>query len=48
MNLIPIYISQIDSLPPPERADYARYVAFVLSGDEYPDFNPLQYLETWH
>lgn len=45
---LPTYTPQLESLPPPERADYAKYIDFVLSGDEDPDFNPLQYLETWN
>lgn len=40
---LPTYTPQIDTLPPPERADYARYIEFVLSGDD-PDFEAELYL----
>jgi hypothetical protein len=50
---LPIYTSQIDSIPPPERSDYAKYVDFVLSWESDPEFDPEFYLwpETiivWH
>jgi hypothetical protein len=41
---LPTYTSQIDSIPPPERSDYAKYIEFVLSGESDPDFDPELYL----
>jgi hypothetical protein len=43
---LPTYTSQIDLLPPSERADYAKYINFILSWESDPEFDPELYL--WH
>jgi hypothetical protein len=43
---LPILESQIEKLPHSERADYAKYINFVLSWELDPDFDPELYL--WH